>query len=346
MEIRPKFPKHRLHDPKRRAELAVYRELEASTTLGVAFYEPRFGPYTRGLDFGVWLEGIGRFAIEDKGGHHSVEGATWWLSTPAGQQEIDSPALQAWDGAMSFRDRIALRKGKGPFIIAVLVFPDMEPDVAVEKALADGAVHAIFGVEDLTGKLARLRHVDHPPYAEDIVREVALVEGATPEPEAPETPETFEMGLHSGQVIIQHVDTLNVYSQVPAPLPAGAGMDRAARIQFCSYLLDRAEADRHTPETGSLLAARWASGSFAHALMAHSGAAMITEVPTSMYAAADQLDREAGGGERWRQAAYAAYEITSAFYSGGLPCDELDRKIELVVQAARKLLARMEEETP
>ena len=74
MEIRPKFPKHRLHDPKRRAELAVYRELEASTTLGVAFYEPRFGPYTRGLDFGVWLEGIGRFAIEDKGGHHSVEG--------------------------------------------------------------------------------------------------------------------------------------------------------------------------------------------------------------------------------------------------------------------------------
>ena len=343
MEIRPKFPKHRLHDPKRRAELAVYRELEASTTPGVALYEPRFGPYTRGLDFGVWLEGIGRFAIEDKGGHHSVEGATWWLSTPAGQQEIDSPALQAWDGAMAFRDRIAVKKGKGPFVIAVLVFPDMEPDTTVKKALADSAVQAIFGVEDLTGKLARLLHVDHPPSADDILREVALVECATPEPE---TPEMSEMGLHSGHVIIQHVDTVNVLNQFPAPLAEGARMDRADRIRFGHYLLDRVEVDRHTPEIGGLLAARWGSGAFAHALMAYSGEEMTTEVPASMYAAAARLDREAGGGEWWRQAAYAAYEISRAFYSGGLPADELERKTEVVVQGARELLARLEAAAP
>ena len=36
MEIRPAFPEHRLHDPMRRAELAVYRELESSATPGVA----------------------------------------------------------------------------------------------------------------------------------------------------------------------------------------------------------------------------------------------------------------------------------------------------------------------
>ena len=346
MLVKPKFPRHRLHDPKRRAELAIYRALEASPMAGVALYEPRFGPYQRGLDFVVWLRDVGRFAIEDKGGLYCVHNGQWYLSTPSGWQEVDCPALQAWDGAMNFRDRIARKQDKGPFVVSVLVFPDMEPDPALTRALADSAVHVVFGVQDFTGQLAGLADIKKAPKADDITREVALVECAEPEPEAPETPETFEMGLHSGQVIIQHVDTLNVYSQVPAPLPAGAGMDRAARIQFCSYLLDRAEADRHTPETGSLLAARWASGSFAHALMAHSGAAMITEVPTSMYAAADQLDREAGGGERWRQAAYAAYEITSAFYSGGLPCDELDRKIELVVQAARELLARMEEETP
>ena len=41
MEIRPKFPKHRLHDPKRRAELAIYRALEASTTPGVVPYTSR-----------------------------------------------------------------------------------------------------------------------------------------------------------------------------------------------------------------------------------------------------------------------------------------------------------------
>ena len=338
MEIRPTFPKHRLHDPKRRAELAIYRELEVSTTPGVALYEPRFGPYTRGLDYAVWLRDIGRYAIEDKGGHHIVKGTTWLLSTPAGQQEIDSPALQAWDGAMAMRDRIALKKGKGPFIIAVLVFPDMEPDVAVEKALADSAVHAIFGVEDLTGKLARLRHVDHPPTAADIVREVALVECATPEPE---TPEMSEMGLHSGPVIIQHAATVNVYSQVPALLAEGACMDRADRIRFGHYLLDRAEVDRHAPEIGGLLAARWGSGAIAHALMAYSGEAMTTEVPTSMYAAAARLDLEDGGGERWTQAAYAAGEISRAFYSGGI-ADQLERETDLVVQAARELLDRLD----
>ena len=51
MLVKPKFPEHRLHDPKRQAELAIYRELEVSTTPGAALYEPRFGPYTRGLDY-------------------------------------------------------------------------------------------------------------------------------------------------------------------------------------------------------------------------------------------------------------------------------------------------------
>ena len=121
-------------------------------------------------------------------------------------------------------------------------------------------------------------------------------------------------------------------------------MDRTERIRFGHYLLDRVEADRHAPDIGGLLAARWASGAFAQALMAYSGDAMITEVPTSMYSAADQLDREAGGGERWRQAAYVAYEITSAFYSGGMPADQLDSKTELVIQAAKELLDRLDAE--
>ena len=226
MRIVPKFPKHRFHDPKRQAELAVYRELEASTTPGVVLYEPRFGPYSRGLDFAGWLRDIGRYGLEVKGGHHSVEGATWWLSTPAGQQEIDCPALQAWDGAMAMRDRIARKKGKGPFVIAALVFPDMAPDVSVREALADSPVHAIFGVEDLTGQLSRLAHVDHPPSADDILREVALVTGAEPEPE-PETdasmlpePETDASmlpvsDLRVEHLVIHHVEHLHIHRHFP-----------------------------------------------------------------------------------------------------------------------------------
>ena len=344
MEIRPKFPKHRLQDPKRRAELAIYRALEASTMPGVALYEPRFGRYQRGLDFAVLGENIGRYGLDGKGGHYSYKNNSWYLSTPSGQIEVDSPALQVWDASMNLRDRIARKQGKGPFVVAVLVFADMEPDPTLQRALADSAVHAVFGVDDLTSQLAGLTKIEQRPTAADIQREVALIECA--EPEAPEAPEMSEMGLHSGQVVIQHVEHLHVYSQVPAALPEEDRMDRADRIQLVHQLLDRAEADRHTPTIGSLLAARWASGAIAHALMAYSGEAMTTEVPTSMYAAAARLDREAGGGEWWRQAAYAAYEISCAFYSGGLPADELERKTKAVVQGARELLARLEEAPP
>ena len=94
---------------------------------------------------------------------------------------------------------------------------------------------------------------------------------------------------------------------------------------------------------GDLLAARWATGAFAHALMAHSGKAGIeTEIPASMYAAVMRMDREEGGGEKWRQVAFFAYELSHHFYLRGLPADEVERKIAAVVQATAELLARLD----
>ena len=215
MRIVPKFPKHRFHDPKRQAELAVYRELEASTTPGVALYEPRFGPYSRGLDFAAWFEGIGRFGIETKGGQHSVKDATWYLSTPSGQVEIDCPALQAWDGSMAFRDRIARKKGRGPFVVAVVIFPDMEPDARISAMLADSPAHAVFGVSDLTNRLAELIHIENPPDAVDIEREVALVAGAEPEPET-EASGLPVSDLNVGHLVIHHVEHLHIHTPLPA----------------------------------------------------------------------------------------------------------------------------------
>ena len=214
MKIKNPFPKHRLHDPKRRAELAVYRELEASTAPGVALYEPTFGPYTRGLDFAVLVEGQGggRYGIEVKGGQHRVTGATWWLATPSGPEEVDCPALQAWDGAMAFRDRIARKKGRGPFVVPVVIFPDMERDTSVVAMLADSAVYAIFGVADLTGQLSQLTHVQHPPTTADIARETALVMGAALEPE-PEATGPYAQGLDDRQVIIHNVENLHIHTQ-------------------------------------------------------------------------------------------------------------------------------------
>ena len=216
--ITRKFPAHRLHDPKRQAELAVYRELEASTTPGVILYEPRFGPYSRGLDFAGWFRDIGRFGLEVKGGQYKPDGSTWWLSTPSGLVERDCPGQQAWDGAMSMRDRITLKKGRGPFVVAVVIFPDMEPDARIAAMLADSPAHAVFGVSDLTNRLAQLTHIEHKPTAADIDREVALVKGTEPETEASGLPVS---DLRVEHLVIHHVEHLHIHRHFPDEPEAG-----------------------------------------------------------------------------------------------------------------------------
>ena len=120
-------------------------------------------------------------------------------------------------------------------------------------------------------------------------------------------------------------------------------MDRAEHIELGRYLLERVDFDRHEPVVGGHLAARWASGAFAHLLMAHTGDEEITtEMPSSMYYAVVRLDREDGGGERWRQTAFAAYELSHHFYFDGLTADELARKTAEVIQGAEELLGRLE----
>ena len=233
-------------------------------------------------------------------------------------------------------------------IICVTLFADMERDEGIDACTEGGQSKILWGTEDVANRLAELAKgvpIKFPPSALDAEEESSLLVPALDcQRQDPALP--AGLSLDAGQVVIQHVDTVNVLNQFPAPLAEGARMDRADRIRFGHYLLDRVEGDRHTPEIGGLLAARWGSGAFAHALMAYSGEEMTTEVPASMYAAAARLDREAGGGEWWRQAAYAAYEISRAFYSGGLPADELERKTEVVVQGARELLARLEAAAP
>ena len=127
-------------------------------------------------------------------------------------------------------------------------------------------------------------------------------------------------------------------------------MDKQERIEFGRFLLERLEIDRHAPVAGALIASRWASGAFAHLLMAHTGEEDITtDSPAAMYCAVVRLDREDGGGEYWRQTAFAAYEISCHFYFGGLTADELERKTAAVIQGTEDLLARLEsggQETP
>ena len=79
MEVLPDFPDHRINDPLRQAELAVYRELQASEAEGTALYEVRPALNYTELDAVVWLIGVGRFALQVKGGGYRIERGVLYL---------------------------------------------------------------------------------------------------------------------------------------------------------------------------------------------------------------------------------------------------------------------------
>ena len=69
MNIQPQFPPHRRsNDPKRNSEAMVYDQLARSHHPGQALYELEAAPETPELDFCVWLEGVGCFGLQVKGG--------------------------------------------------------------------------------------------------------------------------------------------------------------------------------------------------------------------------------------------------------------------------------------
>ena len=102
MEINPKFPAGRVGRPRRRAEHTIYQILAQSDSPGRALYEARVLPHGRQIDFAVWLEGVGRYATELKGGTWGIDDrGEWRLFADGGWQPQDSPVAQAWDAAMS-----------------------------------------------------------------------------------------------------------------------------------------------------------------------------------------------------------------------------------------------------
>jgi hypothetical protein len=208
MRIQPEFPLCRVDDPMRRAEQTIYRILEESEAPGRALYEARILPHGRQIDFPVWIEGVARYAIEAKGGRYIIdpENGEWRLLTDAGRLPQASPPAQAWDAARSIPEVIRERFHRGVYIIAVLAFPDMEPDQVIAAAAAQRHVDVIFGADRWVERLVELagpHRIMVPPTAEQIDQEVALV-----------MPELAPRGAADPrpQVVIQHVEHLHLHA--------------------------------------------------------------------------------------------------------------------------------------
>ena len=179
MQMYPEsFPSDRRDDPMRRAEARVFDEIQRSRLPGFSYYEWQRDHNSPQLDFPIWLPGVGRFGIEVKGGQYSLRKGKWLLQTSDGPQEKDCPLTKAWDATMALHDELVQIIGYETFFIAVVVFPDMEPDRAIASSAKHSNVYVLWGVDGLVDRLQRIaaaRKVYNPPDQNDIEREVAAV---------------------------------------------------------------------------------------------------------------------------------------------------------------------------
>ena len=218
MIIQPAFPPHRRQDPRRRAEAIVYDQLAASGLPGHALYELKPLPEAPELDLAVWLQDRGRFGIQVKGGPYSVDKSVWTLRTSHGIEHVSCPLTQTWDAAIAVRDVVNRVLGFKTFIIPVLLLTDTPPDPSIKEWAWRRRVKVLFGADDLVDRLLELADrtgVKHPPTADHILNEVDAVTGGLIVPAgvgpAPEPVEEAAQDLIARQVVIHHVDTVNIY---------------------------------------------------------------------------------------------------------------------------------------
>ncbi len=196
------FPATRRNMPKRRAERRIFEALANSNRQGFAFYEWRRGYRGIELDFAVWIVGLGRFALQVKGGRYLLTDGEWFLKTGDGLTPIGtSPLEEAWLAALELHDDIEELAATpyNPYVIPVLAFCDMEPDPAIEGLARRKGVRLVWRTNDLVADLcaiARGRGVSATLSMDRISREVsAVTDGLIHLPEAPEE----EAGAKTGR---------------------------------------------------------------------------------------------------------------------------------------------------
>ena len=166
------------------------------------------------MDFCAWLEDRGPFRPPGQGrpvirGQERPD-----LQTVNGMEHVPCPLTQTWDAAIVVRDAVNRVLGFRVFIIPVLLFPGTPQDRLIEEWATQLRVKVLFGADGLVGRLLELADsvgVKHPPTAGHIRNEVAAVTNGLVAP-------SWDGGSHEAvqefmarQVVIQHVDTVNIY---------------------------------------------------------------------------------------------------------------------------------------
>ena len=223
MFVLPAFPENRRSDPKRQSELRVYSEIAKNPIPGLAIYGAKALPSAPEIDFALWVQKEARVGMEVKGGRYTFQEGEWVLRSVEGPQPVDSPVLQARDSAMSFKDAVKESLGRKIYVVAVLVFPDMDPDQDIMDEAGRQKVTVLFGTRSLVDRMlqsADTQEIIMPPTPSRIQEEAQLfipgVEYPTPGMPARQPCATAdqltETDILARHVVIQNAGVVNIYT--------------------------------------------------------------------------------------------------------------------------------------
>ena len=81
----------------------------------------------------------------------------WQRITDDGPVTIPCPMKVTWDAALQVREAVKRHLGRKVFVVAVLIFPDMEPDPDIELRAENDRVKVLFGTDNLVERLVESR---------------------------------------------------------------------------------------------------------------------------------------------------------------------------------------------
>ena len=185
------FPEHRRHDPKRAAEARVFDALQNLDLDGHSLYEFRYRKEGRQLDFALWLDMLGRLAIQVKGGLYMLDDdGQWHLCTSKEVRvPVNSPLAETTEGCTEMHNAIEEATGFYGFVGGVLLLTDMKRDEQMERAaLNHEQVYILWGLDSLREDLERIveqvkfRRPIKPRHSENEWREVNRLQYRQPGP--------------------------------------------------------------------------------------------------------------------------------------------------------------------
>ena len=229
IQIKAQFPAIRRQDPKRQAEAKVYDALTRLEFDGHGLYEFRYRDGGQQVDFPLWVHGMGRYAIEVKGGEYEMpEPGEWALLQPdGGRLKVPSPVDEAADGGLEMRSAIIEATGFKNFVAAVLLFPDMERVARIERAARNSrSVYTIWGLENLEEELERvaeLAEFRRPPFSRISANECDKLHELQHGGPTPSVVDDGAGGFEERTVIIQHVEHLHLHTAALAGLEVAHG---------------------------------------------------------------------------------------------------------------------------